>query len=144
MRPAVKTAGAWAEGMDPLTLIIAALATGLGLAGEAAVTEATKDAYQKLKAAIAGHFGKHPQHAEALAAFDRDPQQKAPLVGALADSGAAQDPAVMEAAQRLLAAADPAGQAAGRYQLTVQGDVQGLVQGDHANVTMNFGDQPPR
>jgi len=125
--------------LDPLTLIIAALATGIGLAGEAAVTEATKDAYQKLKGAIAAHFGKKAQHQEALAAFEKDPEQKAPLVQALVDSGAAQDPGVAAAAQRLLAAADPEGHAAGRYELHVAGDVHGLVQGDRANVTMNFG-----
>ena len=50
--------------------------------------------------------------------------------------------AALAAAKALLAMADGDGSVSQLYVLQVTGGVQGVVQGDHANVTMNFGGDP--
>lgn len=65
--------------------------------------------------------------------------QKATLEQELRTAGAADDAELISAARQVLALADPAGTRAGKYQVTVSGG-QGVVVGDDATVTMNFGD----
>jgi hypothetical protein len=60
----------------------------------------------------------------------------------LAQAGADQDADLVAAAQRLLQLVDPEGAAAGKFTVTVAGNVHGQVVGDHAAVTMNFGEPP--
>jgi len=122
--------------VEPVTLIVAALGAGL----TAAVTEASKDVYEKLRTLLSTHFGQKPEHQAALEGFEKDPQHTAPaLAAAVAESGAQHDPQVLEAANTLLAQADPDGELAAKYSLLVKGNVQGLVQGNQNTVTMNFG-----
>ncbi len=131
--------------MDPVTLIVAALGTGLAVMAQATVTEAAKDGYQRLKALIASHLGHKPEHQAALAEFEKNPEGATPtLAAALAEAGANQDPEVVRAARDLLAEADPDGVATKKYSLLIKGDVHGLVQGDHNSVTMNFGGSEPK
>jgi hypothetical protein len=131
--------------VDPITLIVAALGTGLAVMGQATVTEAAKDGSQKLKSLIHSHFGQKPEHDAALAAFEKDPDGARPaLVAALSEAGAHQDPAVVQAARSLLAETDPDEVATRKYSVLVQGDVKGMVTGDHNIVHMNFGDSEPK
>jgi hypothetical protein len=131
--------------MDPVTLVVAALGTAIAVMGQVTLSEAAKDAYHNLKTLLGNRFSADPKHTEALAAFEKDPEGKATdLASAVNESKAHEDPAIKEAAEKLLAQTDPEGQAAGKYHLLIKGNVQGLVQGDHANVTMNFGQPEPK
>jgi hypothetical protein len=56
---------------------------------------------------------------------------------AMKDVGADRDDELIAAARILLESADPGSTVRARYALTVHGPVENLVQGDHANVTIN-------
>jgi hypothetical protein len=129
--------------MEPVTLVVAALGAGLVAMTQAVFSESAKDAYQSLKSHLSRRFAGNAKHQEALAAFEADPEGKAKeLAAAVSESKAHEDPAVKEAANSLLAETDPDGQARSKYQMLIKGNVQGVVQGDHADVTMNFGTGP--
>ena len=102
--------------IDPVTLILEALATGAA----GATTTAVNDAYAGLKALLRRRFRSEPepgQLRELLAGVD--------------------DPELVRSASDVLRAADPAGYAAGKYQVTVTGS-RGVVIGDHNEVTQHF------
>ena len=126
--------------MDPVTLIVAALGAGLAAAGQAAVGEAVKDAYDRLKSLLAARFSHKPEHQAALVGFEGNADATAPtLAAAVSDSGAQNDPEVLDAARKLLAVADPDGGAAQKFTNLIQ-NVHGFVQGNQNTVTMNFGE----
>jgi hypothetical protein len=115
---------------------------GASVAANTAVQAVTTDAYKRLKQLILQRFGGDRAKQAALESFERDPATSAePLAQALTASGVHQDEAAVGAARTVLESLDPAGAAAGKYSLKVGGDVQGLVQGDHSTVTMNFGER---
>lgn len=131
--------------MDPVSTILAALAAGAVAATKDTASAVIKDGYEGLKSLLKKKFAAKPIAAAAVDAHASDPPEaEAVLRPALQNARLDDDPDLVEAARRLLAAADPGGQVARRYSVQVGGDVQGLVQGDHAQVTMNFGGPPPR
>ncbi len=128
--------------MEPVSLIVAALVAGASVSANTAVQAVTAEAYKRLKQVILQRFGGDRDKQTALENFERDPATSAePLTQALTASGVHQDEAAVRAARTVLENLDPAGAAAGKYSLKVSGDVQGLVQGDHSTVTMNFGER---
>jgi hypothetical protein len=131
--------------MDPVSTILAALAAGAVAAAKDTASAAIKDGYEGLKSLLKKKLADRPVAVAALQAHAQGVEEaEAALVPALRKGGLDSDGEVLEAARRLLAEADAGGGVARRYGLVVQGDVQGLVQGDHAQVTMNFGAPPPR
>jgi hypothetical protein len=129
--------------MDPVTVIVTALASGAAAAAQETATAAIKDAYQGLRALIQRKFAGHPaaeltltKHADTPAVWE------APLKEALTDVAADRDEAIITAAQQLLALINPQEAAKGTYYLNIAGNAQGVVQGDHAQVSMTFGDRP--
>lgn len=134
--------------MEPISMITAALAAGAAAAAKETAGEAVKDAYSGLKSVLRRLFGGKPEaeatleeYTDAAAKGAEAPPENA-LRDALAEAGAAGAPEAVEAAERVLQEVDPEGAAAGRYTVTVAGNVQGQVVGDRANVTMNFGNPP--
>jgi hypothetical protein len=126
--------------MDPITLIVTALASGVTAAIQDASGEAIKDAYQGLKNLVRRRLTGNSAAEVALEKHAEKPEVwDAPLKDALSEAGADQDKELVEAAQRLMALIDPEQAAAGRFNTHVSGNVQGWVQGDHANVDMRFG-----
>jgi hypothetical protein len=117
--------------MDPITLILSALAAGaLGGVREEA-TAAVKDAYAGLKRLVAARFAGKPSAEVALAEHATDPETwQAPLAKALTETGTDSDPAVIEAAQQLMELLDQAGARAGKYTVDLRG-AQGVQVGDH-------------
>lgn len=126
--------------MDPVSLVVAALAAGVsrGLGDNA--TSAVKDAYASLRTVLSRKFGSDKaeqvveEHAEDPETYDK------PVAKVIRESGAADDEQVLAAARRLLELTDPAGAVAGKYTIHAEGSVIGVV-GDHANVT--YGAPPP-
>jgi hypothetical protein len=129
--------------MDPVSLVVGALAAGAGAGISETATTAVKDAYTSLKGLVSGWFKNQPAAELALQEHEADPATwEAPLAKALKESGAANDQAVIVAAQKVLTLVDAPGARSGKYVVDVR-DSQGTVIGDHAHVRQTFG-TPPR
>jgi len=128
--------------MEPITLILGALAAG-ALAGVSEdATAAVKDAYAGLKRLVAARFGGKPSAEVALAEHAADPDTwQAPLAKALAETGTDADPAVIEAARHLMELLDETGARAGKYNVDLRG-AQGVQVGDR-NLQHNVFNTPP-
>src|SRR5690349_20039546 len=102
--------------MEPITLILSALAAGaLGGVREEA-TAAVKDAYAGLNRPVAARFAGKPSAEVSLAEHAEDPDTwQAPLAKSLTETGTDADPSVIEAAQRLMELLDETGARAGKY-----------------------------
>lgn len=123
--------------MDPVTLIVAALAAGAAAGVGDVATEAIKDAYAGLKASIKRLFAGRPKAEDVLADFEADPDTyEKPLAKQLDAAGAGTDDEIRAAAERLLKLADEAGVRT-TFQVTVTGGVVGII-GDKGHIE-NFG-----
>jgi len=131
--------------VDPISVILAALTAGAAAAAKETVGSAIKDAYAGLKSLI-----KEKLTGKALAGMAVDTHAAEPVPAeailrpAFKEVAIDRENALLAAAEKLLAMADGDGSVRQRYVLQVAGNVQGVVQGDHANVTMNFGGDPPQ
>lgn len=126
--------------MDPISLIIAALAAGAAAGVKDTASQAVKDAYAGLKALLRSRFAGNRQAEAALGKVERQPESgQALLAEHLRAAGADGDRELISAARALLEQADPAGARAGKYNVRITGG-KGIVVGDAANVTMNFND----
>jgi hypothetical protein len=129
--------------MDPVTLIISTLTAGAVAALQETAGTAIKDAYQGLTTLIKMKFTKDADATAALKGLAEDPKTwQKPLENSIKATGVADDAAILAAAQKLseLIQSQKSGP---KYNVDIKGDVQGLVQGDHAKVTMSF-DKPTR
>jgi hypothetical protein len=109
--------------VDPVTLVVAALAAGAGAGAKDAAAQAVKDAYAGLKALVLRRVADTPDGELAVERQESDPATwQAPVTKAVRESGAADDAVVVAAAQRLMELLDPKGAAAGRYTITASGE----------------------
>lgn len=128
--------------MDPIPLIMGALAAGAasGLADTA--TGAVKDAYAGLRDLVWRRVAGRRVAQTALEEHERAPQVwQAPLPAELVAVGADTDAQIIAAAQRVMALVDEAGSAAGKYLVDLSG-AQGVQVGDH-NIQTNTFTTPP-
>src|SRR5690349_8742849 len=96
--------------MEPVSLLVNALAAGAAAGVGETASAAVKDAYANLKALLAARFTGDQAREVALAEHERRPEVwRGPLTQAIMDSGAVRDPLVIEAAIRLQALLDGAG-----------------------------------
>jgi len=120
--------------VDPVTLVVTALAAGAsaGLTGTA--TQGITDAYVGLKGLLRRCFaGRDP---EVLDAEETEPEAwRARFGGQL--TAADVDDEVRTAAERLLAATDPAGSQVGKYTVDVR-EAKGVQVGDNNTQTNTF------
>lgn len=116
--------------MEPVSLILEALTSGAAKGITESAADVVKDAYSGLKRMISKRLAGNKTAEVALAEYGDDPETwKAPLAKALLESGSCADPAVIEAAQRLMSLLDDAGARAGKYNVDVRG-AQGVQVGD--------------
>jgi uncharacterized protein YfaP (DUF2135 family) len=128
--------------MDPVSTILAALTAGAVAASKETAGHVIKDAYEGLKSLIRNKFAGKALARAAVDAHEAEPQSaEAILRPALSETAVDQDAELLAAAKALLAKADSDGSVSRRYSLQVTGNVQGVVQGDHATVTMTFGSE---
>jgi hypothetical protein len=128
--------------MDPITLILTALAAGAGAGVKDTASSAITDAYNGLKTLIQRKFGDHQKTQTALIDYEEDPETyEKPLRKILTTHPFAQDDEIITAAQHLMTLIQPQQASMGKYNIQNAGTVQGQVIGDHANVTQHFGDQ---
>lgn len=117
--------------MDPISLIVTALAAGAGQGFTETASAAVKDAYASLKARVKKRLGGGPSAELVLAKHEQAPETwQVPLMAELAESGAGDDRDLIAAAQALLELIDKAGGRAGKYTVDVRG-AQGVQVGDH-------------
>ena len=128
--------------MDPVTLIVTALAAGAASALQDGTAAAVKDAYVRLKVLVKKRFANHPDGELVLARHERAPQTwEAPLAAELSAAGAEGDAELAAAAQALMSLVDEAGSRSGKYVVAVR-DAQGVQVGDHNTQTNTFGPRP--
>jgi hypothetical protein len=125
------------DAMDPITLIVAALAAGAAAGMGDTASQAVKDAYAGLKALIKRRFAGNAKAEETLADHETDPETyEKPLAKELKVAGVQDDQEIVRAAEELLKKADEAGIKT-KYHVQVRGGKVGII-GDHGHIdTMN-------
>jgi hypothetical protein len=124
--------------MDPINLIVSALTAGATAALQETAGTAIKDAYQGLIALLKQKFSKNPKATAALEGHAEDPETwQKPLEKTLRETGAVEDEQIRLASQKLLELLQLQ-KSSPKYAVEIKGKVNGMVQGDHAKVTMNF------
>jgi hypothetical protein len=129
--------------VDPITLILTALATGATAGSQTIANDVIKDAYAGLKTLIQRKFAGKSSAGLVLTEHETDPiTWEAPLKKALIEMKVDQDEEVIKAAQGFMAQVDPKQAALGKYNVQVTGNIQGLNQGDYNTITQTFSMMP--
>lgn len=126
--------------MDPITLIVAALAAGASAGALSAlqddVKDAVKSAYAKVRGLVKKRVAGNQSAEVALAEYEADPTTwEAPLTAKLKQVGAADDVDLVAAAKALMELVDQAGARVGKYNVTIK-DARGVQIGD-GNIQVN-------
>jgi hypothetical protein len=102
--------------MDPITLIVAALAAGAAAGVQSTAASAVRDAYVGLKALVKKRLAGRPDAELILARHERAPQTwEAPLAAELSQAGADRDLGLVAAAQALMDLVDRSGPQTNNY-----------------------------
>jgi hypothetical protein len=95
--------------MDPVTLIVTALAAGAATGMTESAASAVKDAYRSLLALVRKRLAGRPDAELVLARHEATPETwQAPLVAVLEEAGAEHDTDLVTAAQALMSLVDKA------------------------------------
>lgn len=125
--------------MDPVTLIVTALAAGAAAALQDGVKDALKDGYARLRDAVKKRLAGRPDGQLALERHEAAPEKwEGVLTAELAGADAGSDDNLVETAQALLKLIDGAGTKLGKYNVTVHGG-QGVQVGDGNTQSNTFG-----
>jgi hypothetical protein len=111
--------------MDPVTVIVTALAAGAVAAAKDVATQVVKDAYAGLKSLVVGKFGGQGDVKTAVEQVEKKPDSPARqsvLKEELASAGVAQDADVLRQAQALLELLKQSGHDTATYSAQVIGD----------------------
>lgn len=130
--------------MEPITMILTALVTGLsaglGKTAEKAIGELFNNFISHLKQKVSSK----PDAEQALNALESKPNsegRKAVLKEELELLEVQKDSELIELALAVLKQSDPEGSRAGKYAVNINGG-QGITIGDHARVTQTFNTPP--
>jgi hypothetical protein len=130
--------------MDPITLIVTALAAGAAAGVQGTAASAVRDAYAGLKTLVKRRFAGRSDAELILARHERAPQTwEAPLAAELREVGADRDADLVATAKALMDLLDRAGSRSETYNVDMRGS-QGAQVGGHGNVQGNFYNYPPR
>jgi hypothetical protein len=126
--------------VDPVTLIVTALATGASAGTIDALKDdlrdAAKRAYAKLRELAKKRVAGRPDGELALERHESAPQRwESVLAGELSEAGAASDADLVAAAKALMELVDRAGARTGKYNVTIK-DSKGVQVGD-SNIQVN-------
>jgi hypothetical protein len=125
--------------MDPVTLIVTALAAGAVLGLRDTASAAVKDAYASLKSLVSRRLGGRQDGDLVLARHAESPETwEGPLAAELTAAGAGSDRDLIAAAQALMRLADEAGYKSRKYDVDARGS-QGVQVGDHNTQHNAFG-----
>ena len=128
------------ELIEPITLIVTALAAGASAGAIDALKDNAKEtasaAYDRLRGLARKRVAGRPDGELALERHEAAPQKwEAVLIDELTAAGAASDAALLSAAEALMELIDQAGTKSGKYSVTVK-DSKGVQVGD-GNVQVN-------
>jgi hypothetical protein len=127
--------------MDPITLIVTALAAGAASGTADAAASAMKDAYVRLRALVAKRLGGRPDAELVLAKHEQAPEMwQAPLMAELAEAAADRDLDLIQAAGALMRLVDEA-RTPGKYTVDTRG-AQGVQIGDRTRQDNVFNAPP--
>jgi hypothetical protein len=126
--------------MDPITLIVAALAAGASAGAIDAlkddVKESARAAYGRLRDLVRRRFRGNTSAEVILAEHEADPRiYEAPLAKKLAEAGAGDDTELVAVAKALMELVDQKGAKSGKYNVTIT-DSKGVQVGD-GNLQIN-------
>ena len=126
--------------MEPITLIVTALAAGASTGAIGALKDSAKEtasaAYDRLRGLARKRVAGRPDGELALERHEAAPQKwEAVLTGELTAAGAASDATLLSAAEALMELIDQTGTKSGKYSVTVK-DSKGVQVGD-GNVQVN-------
>lgn len=123
--------------MEPVTLIVAALAAGACAGANGIASEAAKDSYQSLKALVGRRLAGRASGEAALREHEAAPETAGDTLHAelVEIYQPDRDQELIEAARELMAILD--GACAGKYQVAVEGG-RGIQIGDHNVQTNTF------
>jgi hypothetical protein len=128
--------------MDPITLIVTALAAGAALGVRDTASSAVEDAYAGLTALVRERLGDRPDGELVLARHEQAPETwRAPLIAELGQAGAGNDSGLVAAAVTLMRLVDEAGERTEKYAVDVRG-AQGVQIGDGNTQHNVFGASP--
>jgi len=117
--------------MDPIMLIVTALAAGAATGVTESASSAVKDAYASLRALVRKRLAGRPDAELVLARHETSPETwQAPLVAVLGEADAEHDTDLVAAAEALMSLVDKAGARAGKYTVDARG-AYGMQVGDH-------------
>jgi RIP homotypic interaction motif len=123
--------------MDPIPLIVTALAAGAAAALQDGAKSAVKTGYAQLRELAKKRFKNSAGGEYLLHKHEMAPDTwHAPLTAELAEAGAANDDDLITAAQELMKLLDTAGSQAGKYLVSMQTS-HGVQIGDH-NTQTNY------
>jgi hypothetical protein len=127
--------------LDPLTLIVTALAAGAASALQDTTSSTAREAYGTLRALVVRRLAGSAQGELLFGRYERDPARWEPALAAeLAAISADSDLDLLAAAQAFMTLAAEADSDASRYTVDLRG-VQGVQIGDH-NTQSNVFDEP--
>jgi hypothetical protein len=122
--------------VEPITLIVAALAAGAAIGLRDTASSAVQDAYAALKSLVRSRLSGRPNGQMVLEQHAADPDVwEKPLIAELTAVDAGTDLALVAAAERLISLADDAGMPAAKYRVDIRNS-QGVQVGD-GNVQHN-------
>jgi hypothetical protein len=117
--------------MDPVALIVTALAAGVAAGVTDTASSAVKDAYDGLRALVKKQLSGRSDAELVLARYEQAPEiWRASLAAELDEVAAALDADLVAAAAEVMRLLDGAGPPAGKYAVDVR-DAQGVQIGDH-------------
>ncbi len=125
--------------MEPVSLILGALAAGATAVVQETATQAVKDAYADLTALVKQRFSEKPKAEAVLADYVQDPETwEKPLQKSLVEVGADKDEEVVRQAQQVIKLVNPQQASQGKYNVQI-GEAKGVITGDNASQTNTFG-----
>jgi hypothetical protein len=123
--------------MDPVTLIVLALAAGAAAGLKDTASSAVTDTYTSLKALAKKRFAGRRDGELILTRYETAPETwEGPLAAELSAAGAGSDRELIATAWKLMSLIDEAGSRSGKYAVNVRGS-QGVQVGDH-NIQRNI------
>ena len=119
--------------MDPVTLILAALAAGAATGVGDAAAQSIQDGYAALRTLLSRRFAGNSRAETTLSEHEADPETyEKPLAKQLKETGADHDGEILATAEAVVKAADQAGMKT-KYHVTVTGGKVGII-GDHGHI----------
>jgi len=114
--------------MNPIPLILTALASGALLIAKETASEAIRDVYHGLKKLVQRKVAGKQDAGHVLTRYEQSPESwRIPLESMLTEAAADKDEEIIKTAQKLMALMNPKKAAMGEYDVQIHGSVQEVI-----------------